>query len=238
MSLAAEAMAEGQGSPGSASAGPLTGEEVLSRLAVAVDRLAQSASSGSGEWRESKRVKQPEVFNPKSIDEEIAGWQEWSFVFKNFMSVQDERFREDFNKAETASSFVAFESYEPDTRARALRLYSVLAGYLKGRPLKLLKSVVNGDGFRVWRQLTEELQPASRPTWRCLRRFLNIQRVVGKHPSAIAADRKVGRFLPASNLSLLFMVGRTFLAFGDAHRTFVKFMAPNVSLRCGTYLWI
>ena len=100
---------------------------------------------------------------PKSIDEEIAGWQEWSFVFKNFMSVQDERFREDFNKAETASSFVAFESYEPDTRARALRLYSVLASYLKGRPLKLLKSVVNGDGFRVWRQLTEELQPASRP---------------------------------------------------------------------------
>ena len=75
-------------------------------------------------------------------------------------------------------------------------------------------------------------------TWRCLRRFLNIQRVVGKHPSAIAADRKVGRFLPASNLSLLFMVGRTFLAFGDAHRTFVKFMASNVSLRCGTYLWI
>ena len=34
---------------------------------------------------------------------------------------------------------------------------------LEGRLLKLLKSVVNGDGFRVWRQLTEELQPASRP---------------------------------------------------------------------------
>ena len=94
-------MAEGQGSPGSASASALTGEEVLSRLAVAVDRLAQSTAAHSAgstvsEWRESKRVKQPEVFSPKSIDEEIAGWQEWSFVFKNFMSVQDERFREDF----------------------------------------------------------------------------------------------------------------------------------------------
>ena len=161
-------MAEGQGSPGSASAGVLTGEEVLSRLAVAVDRLAQStaahsAGSAVSEWRESKHVKQPEVFSPKSIDEEIAGWQEWSFVFKNFMSVQDERFREDFTKAETASSFVAFESYEAETRARALRLYSVLASYLKGRPLKMLKSVTNGDGSRVWRQLTEELQPATRP---------------------------------------------------------------------------
>ena len=108
-------------------------------------------------------MKQPEVFSPKSIDEEIAGWQEWSFVFKNFMSVQDERFREDFTKAETASSFVAFESYEAETRARALRLYSVLTSYLKGRPLKMLKSVTNGDGFRVWRQLTEELQPATWP---------------------------------------------------------------------------
>ena len=68
-----------------------------------------------------------------------------------------------FAKAETASSFVAFESYEAETRARALRLYSVLASYLKGRPLKMLKSVTNGDGFRVWRQLTEELQPATRP---------------------------------------------------------------------------
>ena len=70
-------MTEGQGSPESASAGVLTGEEVLSRLGTA----AQSAGSAVSEWCESKRVKQPEVFSPKSIDEEIAGWQEWSFVF-------------------------------------------------------------------------------------------------------------------------------------------------------------
>ena len=33
----------------------------------------------------------------------------------------------------------------------------------RGRPLKILKSVVEGDGFRVWRQLSDELQPKSRP---------------------------------------------------------------------------
>ena len=35
--------------------------------------------------------------------------------------------------------------------------------YLKGRALKILRSVTSGDGFRVWRQLSEELQPSSRP---------------------------------------------------------------------------
>ena len=43
-----------------------------------------------------------------------------------------------------------------------MKLYSVLSSYLKNRPLKILRSVLNNDGFEVWRRLTVELQPTSR----------------------------------------------------------------------------
>ncbi|CAE7237023.1 unnamed protein product [Symbiodinium sp. CCMP2592] len=137
--------------------------EALAQLAVASTAQASAASGGQQEWRETKYVKSPEVFNPKSVEEEIAAWPEWAFAFKNFMAVQDDGYRSDFAKAESATEFLAFEDYGPALKARSLRLYSILASYLKGRALKILRADPKGDGFRVWRQLKEELQPTSRP---------------------------------------------------------------------------
>ena len=85
------------------------------------------------------------------------------FSFKNFMAIQDDEYRGDFAKAETSKEFLAFEDYGPAIRARSLRLYSILAYYLKGRALKILRAEPKGDGFRGWRPLKEELQPTSRP---------------------------------------------------------------------------
>ncbi|CAE7287414.1 unnamed protein product [Symbiodinium sp. CCMP2592] len=137
--------------------------EALAQLAVASTAQASAASGGQQEWRETKYVKSPEVFNPKSVEEEIAAWPEWAFAFKNFMAVQDDGYRSDFAKAESATEFLAFEDYGPALKAPSLRLYSILASYLKGRALKILRADPKGDGFRVWRQLKEELQPTSRP---------------------------------------------------------------------------
>ena len=130
---------------------------VLQQLAAAVSQLAQASASSQSSGR---YVKAPEVFAPKTMDEEQAQWSEWAFAFKNWMCVQDEDFRGEVEKAE---AFLAFESYETNTKARSIRLYSILATYLKQRPLRILRSVTNGDGFRVWRTLVDELQPSSRP---------------------------------------------------------------------------
>ena len=158
---------QGGQSPGGASEQPvLTGEVVLSQLASAVAQLAQATSSGaagSSQWKETKYVKAPDLFNPKTLEEEAAQWGDWSFHFRNFMTIQDSGYRQDFEKCESASSFVSFANYAADVKERALRLYSVLASYLRGRPLKLLRANKNGDGYAVWRQLCDELQPRSRP---------------------------------------------------------------------------
>ena len=72
-------------------------------------------------------------------------------------------FKEDLDRCETAAAFTAFESYTDGQKQRAIRLYAMLASYLRGRPLKMLRSVTDSDGFKVWRQLHDELAPKSRP---------------------------------------------------------------------------
>ena len=140
----------------------------MAQLAQAVSQLAMATSSGSSsaaqqQWKETRFIKSPDVYAPKGIDEELGTWNEWSFAFKNWMCVQDDAYRSDFESVEAATAFVSLESYEPATRSRSLRLYSILATYLKNRPLRILRSVTNGDGYRVWRMLVDELQPSSRP---------------------------------------------------------------------------
>ena len=158
----------GAGGPvGPAQPGAMPGDPnvVLQQLAQAVSMLATATSSQQSQAsvKESRFVKAPDVFAPKSLDEELSGWPEWAFCFKNWLSVQDDAFREDLKRVETATSIVAFDSYEAGTKTRAIRLYAILATYLRNRPLRILRSVTDGDGFRVWRALVDELQPSSRP---------------------------------------------------------------------------
>ena len=80
-------------------------------------------------------------------------WPEWAFSFKN-------EYRGDFAKAETSTECLAFEDHGLAIRARSLRLYSILASYLRGRALKILRAEPKGDGFLVWHHLKEELQRA------------------------------------------------------------------------------
>ena len=40
--------------------------------------------------------------------------------------MQDDAYRSDFESVEAATAFVSFESYEPATRSRSFRLYSIL----------------------------------------------------------------------------------------------------------------
>ncbi|CAE7369187.1 unnamed protein product [Symbiodinium sp. CCMP2592] len=146
---------------GSAPAPPVDPGVVVQQLATALSLLAANQQDSS--VREAKFVKAPDVFAPKTLDEELAGWPDWSFCFRNWLSVQDGAFRDDLLKVEKATEILAFADYESGTKARSIRLYSILATYLRNRPLRLLRSVADGDGFRVWRSLVDELQPSSRP---------------------------------------------------------------------------
>ena len=58
-------------------------------------------------------MRNPEIFQPSGVEDEIAQWTDWAFSFKTFMCAQDERFKDDVHSSETAPSFLDPSHYDP-----------------------------------------------------------------------------------------------------------------------------
>ena len=116
-----------------------------------------------------KILKAPLAFSPAAIEEEVSQWGDWSFRFKNFLAFMDHEFLYDLKKAEAEDDTISSAQAEPffagreDRRVRGMKLYSVLilSSYLRNRPLKVLRSVQDMNGFEAWRRLSAELEPSS-----------------------------------------------------------------------------
>ena len=140
--------------------------EAARAIADASTRMATGTTGTSGTSFDtgSRVLKGPDVFAPGTLDEEVSSWQDWAFIFKNYVGFMDPNYLSEFSWAESHDGPIKEIEYVSgsDTGRRAVKLYSVLSSYLKNRPLKILRSVLNNDGFEVWRRLTVELQPTSR----------------------------------------------------------------------------
>ena len=122
-----------------------------------------SGTSGTTFDTGSRVLKGPDVFAPGTLDEEVSSWQDWAFIFKNYIGFMDPNYLSEFSWAETHTGPITEDEYTAGSeRPTAVKLYSVLSSYLKHRPLKILRSVLNNDGFEVWRRLSVELQPTRR----------------------------------------------------------------------------
>ena len=112
-----------------------------------------SGTSGTTFDTGSRVLKGPDVFAPGTLDEEASAWQDWAFVFKNYIGFMDPNYLSEFSWAETHTGPITEDEYTAGSEKgrRAVKLYSVLSSYLKNRPLKILRSVLNNDGFEVWR---------------------------------------------------------------------------------------
>ena len=124
----------------------------------------QQQTAGSSLLAEGTKVLQkPEVWRPATLEEEIAGWPEWSFLFKSYVSYGDTGFQSDFEFVENnVNANLNVEDYAEPTRQRSRKLFSILCSYVKNRPLRLVRSVENNDGFKAWQALCRELQPSTR----------------------------------------------------------------------------
>ena len=121
--------------------------EAARAIADASTRVA-SGSTGSGGTSfdtGSKVLKGPDVFAPGTLDEEVSAWQDWAFIFKNYIGFMDPNYLSEFTWAETHDGPIKESEYVSgsDQGRRAVKLYSVLSSYLKNRPLKILRSVVS-----------------------------------------------------------------------------------------------
>ena len=61
----------------------------------------------------------------------------------------------------------------PDAARRSRELYALLASFMRGRPLKILRNVPSSTGYEAWRQLMLEMQPRTRQRQLALMTQLN-----------------------------------------------------------------
>ena len=107
-------------------------------------------------------MKPPDLFAPKTLEEEVSQWPDWSFSFRVYLGFIDPMYAAELRRTETATVPINSSGYSADEAARSVKLYAILASYLRNRPLKLLKSEPDQDGYKVWQRLFQELEPSSR----------------------------------------------------------------------------
>ena len=133
--------------------------------------------NGEGFAAASKVVKSPEVFRspevfePRNMEEELSQWQDWRLAFKSWITFAEEAYNKELDTIEGSETEVKLTT---EGKGRAEKLYAILVGLLRNRPLKLLRAAEGRDGYEVWRQLSLQLAPKTRSrSIALLQAFLN-----------------------------------------------------------------
>ena len=135
-------------------------ERQSSNLKHAVDSLQDRGSSGANF---SKLLQRPDVFRPKDREEELTLWYEWAWTFKQWMlAVSPEIHGHLIEIEKDLSSEIDELSVSDDAMALSNKLYAVLTTMLRERPLQILRSVPDNNGFEAWRVLHTTLAPKSK----------------------------------------------------------------------------
>ena len=116
--------------------------------------MKEGKKSGEGFAAASKVVRSPEVFEPKNMEEELSQWQDWRLAFKSWITFAEEAYNKELDTIEGSESEVKLSSMTAEEKGRSEKLYAILVGLLRNRPLKLLRAVEGRNGYEVWRQLS------------------------------------------------------------------------------------
>ena len=137
--------------------------QAAAQAALALKESNEKKSSGFGEV--SKVIQCPKEFGSSSSIEDQAQWSDFAFSFKLWSFLADNSFETDLQHVEEHPNVaVAFSDNAGgiDSKARSNKLYSVLAGVLKNRPLKLLRQTLDQNGLETWRQLHNLYAPKTK----------------------------------------------------------------------------
>ena len=130
--------------------------EAARALREAADRPKSSFSEAS------KVVKCPEFFGYVTADEDQNNWRDFAFSFKAWLTFADAEFDRELGVIEKASQTPIALPTEPDTLQGAYKLYAILSGLLRHRPLRIHRQVVDRNGFETWHQLCQLFEPRTK----------------------------------------------------------------------------
>ena len=109
-------------------------------------------------------------------------WLDFSFALKQWLYYAEPGYEVDLTHIEEHLNSPIVYNQSPEgekSKERSKRLYVILSGLLVHRPLKVLKQVVDSNGFEVWRQLSSLYSPRTKT------RSLGILNALMAHPSFV-----------------------------------------------------
>ena len=128
------------------------------------DFAKQNDQSGKQKFNEaSKIIKQPDHFGSEDIDLDQRTWRDFLLNFKSWLFYADSKFETELKFVEEHPKVVIeLSKLNGEEQSRALQLYSIFTGILRGKPLRLLRQQEDRNGLEVYRQLLQQFQPSSK----------------------------------------------------------------------------
>ncbi|CAK8994567.1 unnamed protein product, partial [Durusdinium trenchii] len=152
---------------GDGTAGELGGN--VRSLVTALQGLVESQKSNAF----AKHYKPPQLFAPDTRQDELTKWGDWRFQFETFVGAIDDGLLQLMKRAEKLDTRIEMTSLTAPERILSERLYSLLSGLMKNRPLRLVRGIPLQNGLESWRVLTRDLQPKTRQRALALVQALN-----------------------------------------------------------------
>ena len=118
-------------------------------------------SQEQNQW--ARNVKGPEVFKADTRKSELKQWEDWKFTLENWVKAVDPEMYLDMKRVgQNAEEAIDWNELSDARKVKSLRLFGVLASYLRGRALKLIKHTPEENGYEAWRLLLRDMQPSTR----------------------------------------------------------------------------
>ena len=150
-------------------------QNVVNEAAAAARAAAEAARSMEAMMKQrddkprfaeaGKVVRMPDPFGSDSgdLESDQNRWSEFSLAFRSWLIYADDKFERELDTIENnTKTYIAMTSMNEAESGRSKQLYSILAGLLKGRPLRILQSVTDRNGLEVWRQLNIQFAPRTK----------------------------------------------------------------------------
>ena len=97
------------------------------------------------------------------VETDQAKWSEFALGFKSWLFYADPKFEAELDFVEAnVKTEVKLAGMSEDSRSRSLQLFSILSGLLRGRPLRILRGLVDRNGIELWRQLNLQYAPKTK----------------------------------------------------------------------------
>ena len=136
------------------------GQVVVSNHELQRTLAMQAAERDNVRPNWSRMLPKPDVWRPRTREEELSGWSDFDWNLLQYMSAVDPQTANLMREVHSKPDEELDELSMADAVVQQSKsLYALLSCLLRERPLQILKSIPSSNGFEAYRILIKTLAP-------------------------------------------------------------------------------